>query len=86
MKNGPRNESRTHGAGVADRSVSVSPSVEKTVQGGISTREPYPRQRISFLPLWVSQEAFAAPFAYLAPFPKHWPRPSGPPSRCQLVR
>lgn len=34
MKNGPWNESRTHGVGFADQSVSVSPSKEKLCKAG----------------------------------------------------
>lgn len=57
------------------------------MQGGISTRESYPRQRISFLPLSMIYRGRSPPHSRtLASFPKHRPRPSGPPSRCRLVR
>lgn len=86
IKDGPRNESRTHGIGFADRSVIRFAIRGKIVQGGISTREPYPRQRISFLPLSMIYRGRSPPHSHtLAPFPEHRPRPSGPPSRCRLV-
>ena len=86
IEDGPWNESRTHGIGFADRSVDRFAIQGKTVQGGISTREPYPRQRISFLPLSMIYRGRSPPHSRtLAPFPKHRPRPSGPPSRCRPV-
>ena len=86
IEDGPRNESRTHGIGFADRSVLPFRHPWKIVQGGISTREPYPRQRVSFLPLRYLRRGRSPPHSRTpAPFPKHRPRPSGPPSRCRPV-
>ncbi len=86
IEDGPRNESRTHGIGFADRSVDRFAIRGKTVQGGISTREPYPRQRISFLPLSMIYRGRSPPRSRtLSPFPETRPRPSGPPSRCRPV-